>query len=174
MSNVTPTRIIYSDEFKRYFLREHGKGRGVTEIFRNAGLPVPIIGRKRIERCAARWAGRTASTGPWSRRRRKRTACPWPKGSSRRRGIFWMACSSCYPGPNGSSTCSRRNGGRSGRIIVVTNEQAVHPIPNNPLKKEPKIPDVVEAMGVRSINLREFYDASGDLIPLPYPIQPTL
>ena len=36
MSNVTPTRIIYSDEFKRYFLREHGKGRGVTEIFRNA------------------------------------------------------------------------------------------------------------------------------------------
>lgn len=55
VSNVTPTRIIYSDEFKRYFLREHGKGRGVTEIFRNAGLPVPIIGRKRIERCAARW-----------------------------------------------------------------------------------------------------------------------
>ena len=58
--------------------------------------------------------------------------------------------------------------------IVVTNEQAVHPIPNNPLKKEPKIPDVAEAMGVRSINLREFYDASGDLIPLPCPIQPTL
>lgn len=55
VSNVTPTRIIYSDEFKRYFLREHGKGRGVTEIFRNAGLPVPIIGGKRIERCAARW-----------------------------------------------------------------------------------------------------------------------
>lgn len=55
VSNVTPTRIIYSDEFKRYFLREHGKGRGVTEIFRNAGLPVPIIGRKRIECCAARW-----------------------------------------------------------------------------------------------------------------------
>ncbi|ALE12182.1 hypothetical protein BBBF_1694 [Bifidobacterium bifidum ATCC 29521 = JCM 1255 = DSM 20456] len=42
------------------------------------------------------------------------------------------------------------------------------------MKKEPKIPDVVEAMGVRSINLREFYDASGDLIPLPYPIRPTL
>ena len=55
MSNVTPTRIIYSDEFKRYFLREHGKGRGVTEIFRNAGLPALIIGRKRIERCVARW-----------------------------------------------------------------------------------------------------------------------
>ena len=49
MSNVTPTRIIYSDEFKRYFLREHGKGRGVTEIFRNAGLPVLIIGGKRVD-----------------------------------------------------------------------------------------------------------------------------
>lgn len=115
MSNVTPTRIIYSDEFKRYFLREHGKGRGVTEIFRNAGLLALIIGRKRIERCAARWV--------------RPDHC---------------------------------------------RHQAIHPIPNNPLKKEPKIPDVVEAMGVRSINLREFYDASGDLIPLPYPIRPTL
>ena len=55
MSNVTPTRIIYSDEFKEYFLREHGKGRGPTEIFRDAGLPVLIIGRKRIERCTTRW-----------------------------------------------------------------------------------------------------------------------
>lgn len=55
VSNVTPTRIIYSDEFKEYFLREHGKGREPTEIFRNVGLPVPIIGRKRIERCTARW-----------------------------------------------------------------------------------------------------------------------
>ena len=55
VSNVTPTRIIYSDEFKEYFLREHGKGRGPTEIFRDAGLPVLIIGRKRIERCVARW-----------------------------------------------------------------------------------------------------------------------
>lgn len=55
VSNVTPTRIIYSDEFKEYFLREHGKGRGPTEIFRDAGLPALIIGRKRIERCVARW-----------------------------------------------------------------------------------------------------------------------
>ena len=55
VSNVTPTRIIYSDEFKEYFLREHGKGRGPTEIFRDAGLPVLIIGRKRIERCTTRW-----------------------------------------------------------------------------------------------------------------------
>lgn len=55
VSSVTPTRIIYSDEFKEYFLREHGKGRGPTEIFRDAGLPVPIVGRKRIERCVARW-----------------------------------------------------------------------------------------------------------------------
>ena len=55
MSNVTPTRIIYSDEFKEYFLREHGKGRGPTEIFRDVGLPVLIIGRKRIERCTTRW-----------------------------------------------------------------------------------------------------------------------
>ncbi|MBT1181436.1 DUF4411 family protein [Bifidobacterium sp. CP2] len=58
--------------------------------------------------------------------------------------------------------------------IVVTNEQAVHPMPSSPLKKEPKIPDVADAMGVRTMNLREFYDASGELVSSPYPIQPTL
>lgn len=37
--------------------------------------------------------------------------------------------------------------------------------------------DGLSLLGIKSmrvINLREFYDASGDLIPLPYPIQPTL
>ena len=58
--------------------------------------------------------------------------------------------------------------------IVVTNERAVHPMTNNPLKKEPKIPDVADAMDVRTMNLRECYDASGELVSMPYPIQPTL
>lgn len=58
--------------------------------------------------------------------------------------------------------------------IVVTNEQAVHPMLSNPLKKEPKIPDVAAAMGVDTMNLREFYDASGELVPLAYPAQPAL
>lgn len=57
---------------------------------------------------------------------------------------------------------------------VVTNEQAACPVLSNPLKKEPKIPDVAAAMGVRTMNLREFYDASGELVPLPYSIQPML
>lgn len=58
--------------------------------------------------------------------------------------------------------------------IIVTNEQAVNPVPNHPLKKEPKIPDVAAAMNVRTMSLREFYDASGELVPSPYPIQPAL
>lgn len=57
--------------------------------------------------------------------------------------------------------------------VVVTNEQAAYPTLNRLMKKEPKIPDVATAMGVRTMNLREFYDANGELIPLPYPIQPT-
>ena len=56
---------------------------------------------------------------------------------------------------------------------IVTNEQAVHPSPKKPMKKEPKIPDVAEAMQVHTMNLREFYDASGELTNSPYPIQPT-
>lgn len=55
VSTVTPTRIIYSEGFKRKFVHEYKNGKKPTAIFRGAGLPVVIIGRKRIERCTYRW-----------------------------------------------------------------------------------------------------------------------
>lgn len=55
VDNVTSTRIIYSRRFKTRFLHEYWNGKSPTEIFRNAGMPVVIIGSKRIERCTYRW-----------------------------------------------------------------------------------------------------------------------
>jgi hypothetical protein len=57
------------------------------------------------------------------------------------------------------------------RATIVTNERPVNPSSHQPMKKEPKIPDVAEALGVPTMNLREFYDASGELIHMQYPIQ---
>ena len=51
VDTVTPTRIIYSSEFKKRFLREYLNGKSPSAIFRDAGLPNVIVGRKRIERC---------------------------------------------------------------------------------------------------------------------------
>lgn len=48
-------RIRYNPEFIDLFIRLRREGRGTTEIFRAAGLTPEIIGRKRIEQCAARW-----------------------------------------------------------------------------------------------------------------------
>ena len=56
VDTVTPTRIIYSSEFKKRFLREYLNGKSPSAIFRDAGLPNVIVGMKRIERCTARWA----------------------------------------------------------------------------------------------------------------------
>lgn len=55
VDTVTPTRIIYSSEFKKRFLREYLNGKSPSAIFRDAGLPNVIVGRKRIERCTHRW-----------------------------------------------------------------------------------------------------------------------
>lgn len=55
VATVTPTRIIYSEGFRRKFVHEYKNGKKPTAIFRDAGLPVVIIGRKRIERCTYRW-----------------------------------------------------------------------------------------------------------------------
>ena len=50
---VSGTRIRWTDEFKVHLLRELLDGRSPTEVFRTAGLPPELIGRKRIERCAS-------------------------------------------------------------------------------------------------------------------------
>ena len=53
--NVSETRITYSEEFKARFIREYLDGRKPTEIFRDAGFDVAMLGSKRIERSSARW-----------------------------------------------------------------------------------------------------------------------
>ena len=53
--NVSETRITYSEEFKARFIREYLDGRKPTEIFRDAGFDVSMLGSKRIERSSARW-----------------------------------------------------------------------------------------------------------------------
>lgn len=53
---VTETNIKFSDEFKERFINEYyNLGKGPTEIFTRAGFEADMIGRKRIERCAANW-----------------------------------------------------------------------------------------------------------------------
>lgn len=52
---VNEQRIVYSEEFKRYFMQEYLAGKGPTQIFREAGFDKEIIGSKRIERAASRW-----------------------------------------------------------------------------------------------------------------------
>lgn len=53
---VRDGRIRYNPEFVDLFAALRREG-GATEIFRAAGLAPEIIGRKRIEQCAARWTG---------------------------------------------------------------------------------------------------------------------
>ncbi|WEV71915.1 DUF4411 family protein [Bifidobacterium sp. ESL0790] len=57
--------------------------------------------------------------------------------------------------------------------IIVTNERAVHPTLNQKLRREPKIPDVAEHFHVKTMTLREFFDANGFLNAKPYPLQPS-
>ena len=55
VSEVNENRVIYTAEFKQYFMREYLSGKGPTAIFREAGFDTTILGSKRIERAAARW-----------------------------------------------------------------------------------------------------------------------
>ena len=52
---VNGSRITYSEDFKRYFVREYFSGKKPVRIFEDAGFDVKILGNKRIERCSARW-----------------------------------------------------------------------------------------------------------------------
>lgn len=55
VESVENTRIIYTEDFKAYYVRNYLLGKKPTEIFIEAGFDPSILGNKRIERASARW-----------------------------------------------------------------------------------------------------------------------
>lgn len=55
VKSVTRKRIMYTDEFKLFFMDSYLQGGKPTKIFKSAGFDVSVLGPKRIERAAARW-----------------------------------------------------------------------------------------------------------------------
>lgn len=53
--SVEKTRIIYTEAFKSYYVKNYLAGKKPTEIFIEAGFDPSILGNKRIERASARW-----------------------------------------------------------------------------------------------------------------------
>ena len=58
---INGSRIVYSEEFKRLFIKEYFEGKKPMRIFQDAGFDVKVLGSKRIERCSARWREANAS-----------------------------------------------------------------------------------------------------------------
>lgn len=55
VESVEKTRIIYTEVFKSYYVKNYLAGKKPTEIFIEAGFDPSILGNKRIERASARW-----------------------------------------------------------------------------------------------------------------------
>ncbi|WP_137652713.1 HTH domain-containing protein [Bifidobacterium moukalabense] len=55
VKRVAKNRITYARTFQLYCMARYLRGDGPTAIFRSVGLDPNVIGRKRIERCIARW-----------------------------------------------------------------------------------------------------------------------
>lgn len=55
VESVEKTRIIYTEAFKSYYVKNYLAGKKPTEIFIEAGFEPSILGNKRIERASARW-----------------------------------------------------------------------------------------------------------------------
>lgn len=53
--SVDANRIMYSEDFKRLFIRRYINGERPGAIFRSAGFDTEMLGSKRIERACARW-----------------------------------------------------------------------------------------------------------------------
>ena len=53
--SVDEGRIIYSEDFKKLFMRMYIDGYRPGAIFRSAGFDTEVLGSKRVERACARW-----------------------------------------------------------------------------------------------------------------------
>ena len=63
VEDVNRQRIIYTYEFKCFFMEQYLAGKRPVDIFRQAGFDVPMLGEKRIERATARWRAMYAANG---------------------------------------------------------------------------------------------------------------
>ena len=63
VEDVNRQRILYTYEFKCFFMEQYLTGKRPVDIFRQAGFDVPMLGEKRIERATARWRAMYAANG---------------------------------------------------------------------------------------------------------------
>ena len=63
VEDVNRQRILYTYEFKCFFMEQYLAGKRPVDIFRQAGVDVPMLGEKRIERATARWRAMYAANG---------------------------------------------------------------------------------------------------------------
>ena len=57
IAHVTSKRITYAHEFQVYCMYWYMRGLRSYQIFSSVGMPLELIGAKRIERCISRWSG---------------------------------------------------------------------------------------------------------------------
>ncbi len=55
VKSVSTKGITYTDEFKRLFIAEYEKGKTPTQIFRESGFEIDMIGKKRVLSSGKRW-----------------------------------------------------------------------------------------------------------------------
>ena len=63
VEDVNRQRILYTYEFKCFFIEQYLAGKRPVDIFRQAGFDVAMLGEKRIERATARWRAMYAANG---------------------------------------------------------------------------------------------------------------
>ena len=63
VEDVNRQRILYTYEFKCFFMEQYLAGKRPVDIFRQAGFDVPMLGEKRIERATARWRAMYVANG---------------------------------------------------------------------------------------------------------------
>ena len=61
VKSVTPKYISFTKEFMEEFIDQHSKGRTRYEIFESHGLPVEVIGKKRIKNATGNWIAKSNS-----------------------------------------------------------------------------------------------------------------
>ena len=61
VKSATPNYVSFTKEFMEEFILLHSEGQTRYEIFESHGLPVEVIGKKRIKRTTANWIAKSNS-----------------------------------------------------------------------------------------------------------------
>lgn len=90
VENVSEKSITYTEKFKKIFFKEYQNGKGPSQIFREMGFDIEVLGRKRIKSTTTRVKNQSQRIAGFGDTRKNNSGRPSTKDLTVEEQLDWL------------------------------------------------------------------------------------